>query len=127
MAEMIKKPCGMESSGLPSWLSSQESACNARDVETYAQSLGQEDPLEGEMATHSGLLPVKFHRQRCMASYSLWDHKAFDTTERLKNKQTKYSLQVFEMINTFILSKMGVVLATLWERDSLLREIRKEH
>ena len=57
MAEMIKKPCGMESSGLPSWLSSQESACNARDVETYAQSLGQEDPLEEEMATHSGLLP----------------------------------------------------------------------
>ena len=33
MAEIIKKPCGMESSGLRSGLSSQESACNAGDVE----------------------------------------------------------------------------------------------
>ena len=127
MAEIIKKPCGMESSGLRSGLSSQESACNAGDVETCARSLGQEDPLEKEMATHSGFLPVKSHGQRSMASYSPWDYKALDTTERLKNKQTKYSLQVFEMVNTFILSKMGVVLATLWERDSLLREIKKEH
>ena len=81
MAEIIKKPCGMESSGLPSWLSSQESACNAGDVETCTQSLGQEDPLEEEMATPSGVLPVKFHRQRSMASYSPWDHKALETTE----------------------------------------------
>ena len=80
MAEISKKPCGMESSGFPSWLSSKESACNAGDAETCTQSLGQEDPLEEEMATHSGLLPVKSHGQRNMASYSPWDHKALDTT-----------------------------------------------
>ena len=35
--------------GFPKWLSSKESTCNAG-------SLGQEDPLEEEMATHSSIL-----------------------------------------------------------------------
>ena len=34
---------------LPWWLSGKESACNAGD-------LGQEEPLEKEMATHSSIL-----------------------------------------------------------------------
>ena len=29
---------------------------NAGDIETWVQSLGQKDPLEKEMATHSGTL-----------------------------------------------------------------------
>ena len=29
--------------------------------ETRVQSLGQEDPLEKEMATHSSILPGRFH------------------------------------------------------------------
>ena len=39
--------------GLPWWLSGKESTCNTRDV---GQSLGREDPLEKEMATHSSVL-----------------------------------------------------------------------
>ena len=35
---------------------SKESACNA---ETHVQSLGREDPLEKEMATHSSILAWK--------------------------------------------------------------------
>ena len=35
--------------GLPRWLSGKEFACNAGDV---IRSLGQEDPLEKEMAAH---------------------------------------------------------------------------
>ena len=39
------------------WLSSKESACNAGDLqEMRVRSLGWEDPLEREMATHSGIL-----------------------------------------------------------------------
>ena len=38
--------------------------------ETQVQSLGQEDPLEKEMATHSSLLPGKSHEQRSLAEYS---------------------------------------------------------
>jgi len=35
---------------LPQWLSGKEPACNA---EKWIRSLGQEDPLEEVMATHS--------------------------------------------------------------------------
>ena len=37
--------------GLPRWLSGKESACQAGD-----HRLGQEDPLEKEMATHFSIL-----------------------------------------------------------------------
>jgi len=39
--------------GPPWWLRHKESACQAGDT---VQSLGQEDPLEEEMATHSRIL-----------------------------------------------------------------------
>ena len=38
--------------------------------ETQVRSLGQEDPLEKKMATHSGILACKFHGQRNLAGYS---------------------------------------------------------
>ena len=40
--------------------------------ETRAQSLGQENPLEKEMATHSSFLPGKSHRERNLAGYGPW-------------------------------------------------------
>ena len=43
--------------GLPRWLIRKESACNSEDIqETWIPSLGREDPLEKEMATHSSIL-----------------------------------------------------------------------
>ena len=43
--------------GLPKWLSGREPACNAGDLhKSQVQPLGQEDPLEKEMATHSNIL-----------------------------------------------------------------------
>ena len=42
--------------GLPLWLSSKESAGNARDTEHMARSLSQKDPLEEEIASHSSIL-----------------------------------------------------------------------
>ena len=42
--------------------------------EMWVQSLGQEDPLEEEMATHSSGLVGKSHGQRNLAGYSLWGH-----------------------------------------------------
>ena len=39
--------------GLPWWLSGKESSCNTGD---HVRSLGWEDPLEKEMATHSSVL-----------------------------------------------------------------------
>ena len=52
--------------------------------ETWVRSLGQEDPLEKEMATHSILLPGEFHGQRSLVSYLCpRGHKELDTTEKL--------------------------------------------
>ena len=39
---------------------------------TWVQSLGQEDPLEKEMATHSSILAWRIPWS--LASYSLWGH-----------------------------------------------------
>jgi len=38
--------------------------------ETRVQSLGQEDPLEKGIATHSSILPEEFHGQRSLVGYS---------------------------------------------------------
>ena len=41
--------------------------------ETQVQSLGQEDALEKEMATHSSILARKSHGQRSLGGiFSLW-------------------------------------------------------
>ena len=58
--------------------------------ETWVRPLGQEDPLEKEMATHSSILffffllppptpvflPGEFHRQRSLVGYSPWMAKS---------------------------------------------------
>ena len=49
--------------------------------ETQVGSLGQEDPLEKEMATTTIFLPGKSHGQRSLVSYSPWGRKELDTTE----------------------------------------------
>ena len=51
--------------------------------ETQVQSLGQKDPLEEEMATHSGILAGKSHGQRSLVGYSPWGLKESDTTEHI--------------------------------------------
>ena len=42
---------------------------------TWVQSLGQEDPLEKDMVTHSRILPEKSHGQRSLENHSPWSHK----------------------------------------------------
>ena len=64
-------------SGFPRWLSSKESACQPGDM---GQSLGEEDPLEKEVATHSSILAWESHGQRCLVGYSVRDGKELDVT-----------------------------------------------
>ena len=53
-------------------------------LETWVQSLGWEDLLEKEMATHSSILAWKIKNgRRNLVGYNPWDHKELDTTERL--------------------------------------------
>ena len=49
--------------------------------ETWVQSLGWEDPLEEEMATHSTVLLGKSHEQRSLVGYSPWSRKESDMME----------------------------------------------
>ena len=52
--------------------------------ETWVRSLGWEDPLEKELATHSGTLAWKIPwTEKPGAGYSPWGRKESDTTEQL--------------------------------------------
>ena len=53
--------------------------------ETRVGSLGQEDPLQKERATHSGILAWEIVRieELCLEGYSPWGNKKLDTTERV--------------------------------------------
>ena len=57
---------------------------------TQVQSLGQEDPLEKEMATTPVFLPGKCQQQRSLAGYSPWDHKESDMTEQITDISVFY-------------------------------------
>ena len=51
--------------------------------ETQIWSLGQEDPLEKEIATNYSILAWKIQGQRRLVGYSPWGHNDLDTTEWL--------------------------------------------
>ena len=51
--------------------------------DTQAQSLGWEDPLEKEMATHSSILAWKIPWKEKPGGLQSMDHKQVDTTEQL--------------------------------------------
>ena len=58
--------------------------------ETQVQSLGQEDPLEEETATHSSILPGKSHGQRSLVGCSPWGHRESNTTEHAHTHKYMY-------------------------------------
>ena len=63
--------------GLPGWLSSKGIHLSMQEMEEmWTRPLGQEDPLEKEMATHG-----EFQGQRSLVGYSPWGHKESDMTE----------------------------------------------
>ena len=51
--------------------------------EMLVSSLGGEDPLEKEMATHSSIFAWRIPWQRSLLGYGPWDRKESDMTERL--------------------------------------------
>ena len=51
--------------------------------ETWVPSLGREDPLEKEMATHSSILAWRIPWMEELGGLQSMGHKESDTTERL--------------------------------------------
>ena len=60
--------------------------------ELWVRSLGQEDPLEEEMATHSSIVAWEIPWTEEPVNYSPWGHKESDTTERLTTATTTTSV-----------------------------------
>ena len=53
-------------------------------MQNWVRSLGQEDPMEKEVATPTPVFfPGKFHGQRSLVGFSPWGRKELDMTERL--------------------------------------------
>ena len=67
--------------GLPRWLSSKESTCNAGATEDRVRSLGQEDPWRRAWQPTPVFLSGEFHGQRSLAGYSPWGCRESDMTE----------------------------------------------
>ena len=67
------------------WISlvAQTVKCLPTMWETQVQSLGMEDTLEKEMATHSSILVWKIQWTRSPVGYNPWGRKESDMTERL--------------------------------------------
>ena len=71
----------LSSSEIPWWL--RWLKCLPPMQETRVLSLGWEDLLEKEMATHPSTFPGKFHGWRSLVGYSPWGGKESDTTKQL--------------------------------------------
>ena len=75
--------------GFPGSAVLKKSPANAGDTQT--DLLGQEDPPEEGMATHSSILAWKFHGERSLTGWSPGGHKEPDTTERLITHTHKHT------------------------------------
>ena len=98
--------------------------------ETWVWSLGGEDPLGEEMATHSSILAWEIP-QRSLVGYSPWGHKESDTTELLNSSSSwpnaSHTLLPFLVgsiteapgCHAFVslpsLHLLGILKARLWE------------
>ena len=62
--------------------------------ETWVQSLGREDPLEKEMATHSSILAWRIPWTEELGGLQSTGRKESDTTERLHFHYGPFSMHV---------------------------------
>ena len=84
--------------GFPSGASGKEFTCLCRRHEMRIGSLGREDPLETEMATHSSILSWRIPRTKGQCP---WGHKESDMTERLNNNKEKRN-GLFQKVNQYL-------------------------
>ena len=67
-------------------------------LETQVQSLGQEEPLEKGLATHSRILAWGIPWTESLADYSPWGYKKSDMTERLTLSLHFHGSSVFSFL-----------------------------
>ena len=67
--------------------------------ETQIQSLGWEDLLEKEMATHSSTLTWETHGERSLVGYNPKGHKESEMTEQLSTAHTEKGGSLIEVLS----------------------------
>ena len=82
--------------------------------ETLVWSLGQEDPLEKEMATHSSTLG-KFHGWRSLVGHSPWDCKELEMTEQLHNDNEAIKQLLSAYLVFMLTCSVAKSCVTLWD------------
>ena len=73
------------------------SSCNVGDLGSR-RSLGREDPLEKEMATHSSILAWRIPWTEKLGGLPSTGRKELDMTERLNNHHLKWPHNIPSMI-----------------------------
>ena len=63
--------------------------------ETWVQYLGQEDPLEKEMATHSSILIWEIPWTEGLVGYRPWGRTESDTTVVTSQQQQRICLYIY--------------------------------
>ena len=74
--------------------------------ELQVQSLGWEDPLEKEMATHSSILDFNFYGQRTLAGYRQWDCKRVRHDWTQEHTEFQEAVVSPEMVVCWVQSKV---------------------
>ena len=69
--------------------------------DTQIRSLGQEDPLEEDMASHFSVLAWEIPWQRSLGGYRPWGHQVLDTTEAAEHSTQQGQHRVLIIVNIF--------------------------
>ena len=110
--------------GFPQWLSSKESTCSAGPMEamslhchvfTWVQFLGQEDPLEKEMATHSSVLAQEILWTEEPVRLQSMGSQELDTTKQrqLGTRQYWYISKSLSRVRLFVTPRTAAHQASL--------------
>ena len=90
-------------------------------LETWVLSLGWEDPLKEEMATHSSILAWRIPQTEEPSGYSSWGHKESDMTEQLTLFRVTYAFRSIHAVAN------GRISSSLWLKSSLLCKNKLQH
>ena len=74
----------------------------------WVRSLGQEDPLEEEMTTHSSILAWRIPWTENLVGYSPWGHKESDMTEVMEQQHVARRVPYLEIFKYFFPSSFKV-------------------
>ena len=82
--------------------------------ETWVQSLGRENPLEKDMATHSSILALRILCTESLVGYSPWGCKELNTNVQLTDTHTHTHTHTHTFLTDLLLTAS---VATSYNRE----------